>query len=367
MPKKDRNSEYYIFDKESVNDAARILKAASPERGIILVLGNRIDPVDIPDFVGFRNRIQSETTQVIDRSQTQRRYFEYTERIRLITNNYLPHRNLVCIMRLVRKGIVKAIITTNYDYKISSTFQRYGQAYQCVRNPCMSKKDIQSCIWDRDGYYSRDTIRQNCIPLWKIHGDIGFVRIDGCNHIFALPKFIIRDAELSSWDQFICCHYAICKHSGTQYRDPSLLTEHIATGYRHHIDYGTDRHLFISESKAAQQALLEHAKQGGDVFVIGLSFQPIFLEELTPTLVEVAMRKRLVYIMSSKDVLKPSDSDLYYDLQRKSIDFALVNEINSEGALHESLKLILGKVGERGIDREYESWIKGGKWWLPKR
>lgn len=355
-----------IYHVESVEYAADILRGASADPGVILILGNRVNPIEIPDFISYRSKIQSEERKRIRLPEAQRRYFAYLEHARLVSSNVIPHYNLICILRLIKRGIVKAIITTNYDNFIPSVLLRYGGVYKSILNPCIVNTQKQSADWNYDGYYSDSNVPTNGIPLWKIHGDLGFVRMDQCDHIFALPKFSIEKISRLESIQPCCCHFAVLQEDGNQYStDVYLAREHIATEYQHHIDYGLDRRFFHRELGTARDQLIEHCEKEGAVFIIGLSFNPRFREELSSILAKVSGNAPLIYIMSSRNKLKASDSDLLFELQKAGRNYTLVNEVNRKGSLDIALIEILERIGEKAIFREYKSWENGGKWWIP--
>ena len=364
MPKTNQKKTYRIDTEASLKEAVDILRAASPDLGIVIVTGNKLCPVDIPDFTSFSSRIQGREHKSIPLEERERRYFEFLERVRLVTTNYFPAGyGYVCLMRLVHRDIVRAIITTNYDQYLSAVLWRHGRGNMYIHNPCRSKTDRKLGEWDKDGYYSASELPKNGTPVWTIHGSLAFVRMH-CGHVFALPKFFVQRANLSKDTQLISCHSAVLKKKGW-YRDPTLAREHPSSAYQHHIDYGTDRGLFETESGVAKQLLLSHSERGGAVFVVGLSFSPRFKEDLTPTLLETAKKSPLVYIISSKkEPLTPNDSELYYELERQKTSFTLVNEISDDGALHEALVQITTRAGETGIEKEYENWKNSGRWWI---
>jgi hypothetical protein len=291
--------------------------------------------------------------------EIEKKYFAYLERQRLYTNNFIPHRNLLCLMRLVRKGIIKAIITTNYDRYVMATFLRYGQPFKCVLNPLLSGDEN----WNSDGYYSAKP-SANEIPLWKIHGDLGFVRMDDCCHIFRLPSFVIDRVVLNNSSSPICCHNSIYKENGDRFRDPSLTREHPSISYQHHIDFDSSRDIFQKESRAALKQLDGHLKKGGLVLVLGMSFNPVFTEELVLILSKPHRTAPLVYVVASQKKITFSENELLSKLNDAHEDYILVNEINSDKRIDHALIEILKRSGETDIEKEYQKWITEKKWWV---
>jgi hypothetical protein len=354
-----------IRSDDTLQAAAKALADASADRQIILILGNGISPVDILDFPTFRSRQQSRAGKMLKHDELEDQYFRFLEMVRLKTSCYLPHENLLYIMRLVRKGIVKAIITTNYDRVLVSVFLRHGSGYTCVSNPCLSSGATTPQEWDCDGYYSSRRLPTRAIPLWKIHGDIGFVRMDACAHVLALPRFVVREYGPSDISEPSSFHTSVFRADGSDYPEPRLKLDHACRRYRHYVDFQSKRDLFRKESEAAQKQLLSHAAKGGAVFVMGMSFNPVFKEELASVLAKVATTAPLFYIVASKD--RPFDlsrSELLQELMRGSLPFYLINEVNGTGVIDEALEEILTRAGESNLHDEYESWKKGGQWWL---
>lgn len=365
MVSKGYREQYEIHDKKTLEAAAATLSNASSEKGVIVILGNQACPVDIPDYDTYRKQIQSNCSQQLDISEVKQRYFAYLELQRLVTHNFIPNNcNLVCLLRLVRREIVKAIITTNYDGYISAAFSRYGQPYKCVMNPCMQQMESEGIDWDHDGYYSTINSPSTEIPLWKIHGDLRFVRMDECGHICSLPSFIINKIAPIQSSQPCSCHFAVFKEDGSQYWDPSLAREHPATSYQHHIDYGANRLLFQRESRAAKDQLVDHCSNYGILLIVGLRFNPRFPEDLTSILAKAPAEVPLIFVVASKQKIQASNSELLFRLQEINRDFILVNEVNDNQEIEHSLKGILMRMGEVDIDNEYKCWEDEGKWWV---
>jgi hypothetical protein len=109
---------------------------------------------------------------------------------------------------------------------------------------------------------------------------------------------------------------------------------------------------------------LKHAKKGGAIFVIGLTFDPMYPEDLTTALLQASHHVPLVYILASSEPVKYSDNDLLWKLRSKRRDFWLVNEENDQNTIDDALLEVLVRSGEKNIMREYDAWKKEGKWWL---
>jgi hypothetical protein len=352
-----------IYDLNSLNSAAKIISDISPDLGIILILGNQVCPVDIPNLYQFRSKIYKKEGRRVADAELEERYFTYLESARLETSCALPNRNILCLMRLVRKGLVKAVITTNYDCYIRSAFLRYGGPYQCILNPCIPSQDKYTC-WDCNGYWSSSRRAKKSIPLWKIHGDLGFVRMTECGHIFALPNFVIRRAHRLPNGNRDICHFSVFKEDGSKYPDPSLTDEHPTNSYQHHIDYliSRDNH-FMKESSAAKQQLLSHARAGGAIFIIGLSCSPKFKEDLVPILSRANKVAPIVYILASEERIESSNNELLFEFERQGRSFELINEVTSDRTIHDAVEEVLIRAGEKNIDAEWHTWQNEGKWW----
>jgi len=353
-----------IYNDNSLDAAADIINRISPDLGIILILGNQVCPVDIPTLYGFRSRIYEREGRYVSGSELEERYFNYLETARLETSCALPNRNILCLMRLVRRGLVKAIITTNFDCYIRSAFLRYGAAHKCVLNPCIPRTDRHSC-WDSNGYWSSNRRSRSTIPLWTIHGDLGFVRMIPCDHIFALPDFVVRHADcVPNGNRREICHFSVFKEDGSTYPDPSLTEEHPVVSYKHHVDYFLNRHNFLEESRAAAGQLLAHAGAGGVIFIIGLTFSPKFKEDLVPILLRANGNAPIIYIVASEERLEFPNNELLFELERQGRDFLLINEVAEDRTIHDSVEEILDRAGlGNGIDAEWQTWQNEGKWW----
>lgn len=202
-------------------------------------------------------------------TEAEKRYFRFLEVSRIETSANIPNRNMLCLMRLVRKGKVKAIITTNYDCHVKACFDRYGGEYGCILNPCIEEEQLNQ-IWNNDGYLSPRKIANKSIPIWKIHGDLQFVRMIDCSHIFSLPKFLI-DVGIFPTNPIEHGHLAVFTPDGRMFSDLSLSGPCSVVEYKHHTDYNFARDVFWREMEAASEELLSHLQMGGSVFVVGLT------------------------------------------------------------------------------------------------
>lgn len=353
-----------IYDEDSLTTASRLIHEASPEKRIIFIFGNQICPVQIPTLDTFHTQISEKERRFVDKSEAEDRYFDFLEASRMETSSYLPNRNMLCLMRLVRKGKVKSIITTNYDCYIKASFDRYGGTYTSVLNPCIKTSELRN-TWDKDGYWSQKNIVERSIPLWKIHGDLGFVRMVDCNHIFALPKFRIKKAKFPI-DQTENGHFPIFKKNGRRFPDPSLSESHGILKYKHHTDYLISRDVFKTEMDAASQELKTHLRADGTVFIVGLTCGFRFTEDIVPVLSRINISKPIIYVLTSKKRVKPGDNELIYELQRHHVPFRVVNEINNKDEIVISFEEITKRAGESGIGSEWRRWMNEGKWWVNK-
>lgn len=351
-----------ICNEHSLNIAAEILSKVTPESGIILILGNQVSPVPIMTFRKFRSELSEGNDILVEYQEAQDRYFDFLESFRLRTSTVLPHRNMVSIMRLVQKGIVKAVITTNYDCHIRSVFTRYGGSYRCTINPCIPNEEIDH-TWDCDGYWSSDRLDIKEIPLWKIHGDLAFVRMASCAHVFRLPQFRVGHFRQNDVDQAYQCHLPVFTKGGGLFPDPSLYIEHPTGRYEHHIDFLVTRNLFSEEVRAAKQQLLAHADAGGAIFIFGLTAPSRFPEDLVPVISKTNRRVPIVYVLASKEPVKSPRNELLLELSKRGREFTLVNEITTDNTLHDAIEEIVTRSGETGIDSEWQDWKTQGKWW----
>lgn len=360
-----RKKSYTIYTEESIKEAVNILNDIAPKRGLILILGNQICPVPIYDFDRYREIIQSKRGKPLNPFELDKKWFSHIELQRLISANFLPeNENFVCILRLVRRNIVRAIITTNYDGYLEAAFLRYGDTYKCIRNPCMSALISQGIEWNSDGYYSKLSGSESDIPLWKIHGDFGFVRIDRCNHICRLPAFRIEKIRAPKASEPFLCHFTELKEDGSQYGGDSFLgRNHPGPCYQHNIDFGVSRLLFHPEASEAKKQLIDHCAAGGVILILGLTFNPKFPEDLTDVLARTSQDVPLIYAVASETKIKTRQSELLFKLENSNRDFVLLNECNEDKLLNNVLLEILFRLGETDIDEEYAEWVKGDKYW----
>ena len=348
-----------IYDEDSLVEAGDIIQ----KHRLILIIGNQIDPVPLNDFISLRDRIYCKTGHRLPPDQVESLLFMEYEGIRLVTNNVLPHYNYLCLLRLIKRNAVSAIITTNYDNYLNSALFRYGSPFKGIRNPCISVGK-----WCCDGYYSQLTYSANEMPIWKIHGDLGFVRMVDCGHIFALPQFMIERPYVNQNrpDAPACCHFIVLHADGNRFSyDPNLSREHPSFRYKHHIDFGSSReNLFPREKDAACAHLLQHCDQGGAVFIIGMRFNPDFGEDLTDILLDLPTKTPIIYLLASKrKVIKTGYSELLDGLRDSNRPHIFINEVNKKGKIDRALLDLLDRIGETEINAEYTSWKKENKWW----
>jgi hypothetical protein len=263
---------------------------------------------------------------------------------------------------------VNAIITTNFDNYLNSALFRYGSPFKGVMNPCIPVSNGIAQKWCCDGYYS-PVVSSACeVPIWKIHGDLGFVRMVDCSHIFALPKFIIERPRVNQNrpDDPGCCHFITLQADGSQFKyDPSLSREHYSFRYRHHIDFGASRDIFLPEMEAASEQLLQHCNQGGGVFIIGMKFNPDYGEDLTDILLDLPKETPIIYLVASKKrQIRTGDSELLDGLIEGRRSHILINEVTETGAIDEGLLRLMDEIGETGINEEYNLWIRRKRWWI---
>jgi len=201
------------------------------------------------------------------------------------------------------------------------------------------------------------------IPLWKIHGDLAFVRMALCSHVFGLPQFRVRHFHQNDVDHAYQCHLPVFTKGGGLFPDPSLCDEHSTDRYEHHIDYHVTRNLFREEMGAAKQQLLAHADAGGAIFIFGLTATSRYPEDLVPVISKTNRRAPIVYVLASKERVKSPRNELLLQLGRRGREFTLVNEITTDNTLHDAVEEIVTRSGETGIGSEWHDWKTQGKWW----
>ncbi len=230
-----------LFPVDCLDEAARILSSAEPSHPIDIVVGNKIAPVPLEARFTFFERTLP--LHNLDTAVVEKLYWNHLEYYRLRTSNGLPNINYLCLAALIRRGVVSSVITTNYDIYLQSV-ERRDPSFRFHLNPCLRPEDTG---WDSDGYYSRwpwgwppTTIRDGDgrlhVPLWKVHGDLGFVRWAHCDHRFGLPDFAVGRPPLTDderrrfWEGGVhCLHGLALTKDGEHYHDDATMRRMLGT------------------------------------------------------------------------------------------------------------------------------------------
>ena len=352
-----------IHSADSMCEAAQVIR----DFPLILIVGNQVHPVPLDDYRSLLEKLRREAGKPLTQDDLEPTLFRQYERFRLITSNGLPHYNYVCLLRLITRMQVRAVVTTNFDNYLSAVLSRYGESVKGIMNPCIPKIDGTTREWCCDGYYSPLTSSPSEVPIWKIHGDLGFARMIDCTHVFALPKFTIEPPVMRRGepDCPTCCHFIVLREDGSRFKSEAKLSlVHPSYYYKHNIDFWFSDGLFYRERDAAARQLHDHCEGGGAVFVVGMKFNPKFGEDLLDILLDLPRSTPIIYLVASKGrEITGRDSDLLDGLASSHRAYILINEVNDTGAIEDGLVDLLHAAGEEGIDAEYTKWRNDNKWW----
>jgi hypothetical protein len=328
-----------------------------------VIIGDGISSVDLPDYTRYRRR---EGFRARDRAGLDA-YWNKLETHRLVTGNVLPHINYLCVNRLLERKMARHLITTNYDCYIQSILRRRWNQSDWSLNPCVRERG-EPATWHGERYYNFRPDRLS-ISLWKIHGDLEYARMS-CDHVFRLPQFIVsrfdtesRHIRVLTGSGIDSLHNAL-HPEGLNFADRSLLDDHVVDGYEHHTDYGVARDILFQRER--QAAIREIRKTKTAVLVIGLSMRPKNREDLVDALVEASRRQvPIIFVMPTLNrPLEDGDSALLQRLHADGLDCILINEVSQDGELHESLVMLLERLGEHDLWGEYKEWVRSHDWWL---
>lgn len=330
--------------------------------------------VDIPPLSLYRRRQLAKGRRIKpSQADLERDYWDYLETIRLSTGNLLPHINYLCLVRLIQLGLVRNVITTNYDRYLQAVLDREMPG-SWVLNPC-PRRPGEPRLWDGDGYLTSTNARP-LVSLWKVHGDLGFAKMDGCGHILKLPRFLIghytgqRNLRKLGIDSL---HDALTPEAH-EIADPSAWGPCSVEKYDRHLDYGRDRNLFTRERQAAIDTLMRGSKD--TLLVVGLNMRPKYPEDLVDAILEVAHSGReVIYLLASKKRLTPQDSALLDRMEKAELLLTTINEVAKDAAIEVSFVGLLDQMAQLrpGLSQlrkaklyaDYDEWKEGGRWWVP--
>lgn len=368
-------SDHELLPYRCIEDAADILAAATQARPIDVVIGDRIARVPLRARSVFASSLK-----ITSQSRINARYWDFVEYYRLRTANALPHINYAALAVLLNRGLVSSVTTTNYDQYLQSISRR-SEVFRFMMNPCLSPGDES---WDNDGYYGRwpknevppAAFKQASgtwlVPLWKIHGDLGYVRWSPCDHRFRLPDFAVSrppltDAQRKRFNKagLYCLHTLPLAMDGALYAevDATMRRNHDVLDAWHHTDFDSDRQIFEREGTAAQNALRAGAGTRSAILVIGLATQDANPEEIIPALVEAARQAPLIYVIPSESPVSPNSNLLLLELSKRGIPHQVINEVSEDGNLTLALPKLLTTIGALDAIAEYKGWLDSRKWW----
>jgi hypothetical protein len=176
-----------------------LLKTAqSDNKRLDVIIGDGIDPMkEIHDAckasyadVDHRNRNR---IYELD-SESWKKY----EHVRHYTTNVRPSPSYDFVLHLARKGILRSIITTNYDTTLDSMFNIFktDMPLPVNLNPILIHNE-----WSHFGYCS-EIVSSTAIDFWKIHGSLSHVFCRGCSTLLKCPDFVIPFGSKSVTDRY---------------------------------------------------------------------------------------------------------------------------------------------------------------------
>jgi len=160
------------------------------------------------------------------------------EHIRHYTTNARPIPSYEFIFYLVRSGIVRSIITTNYDMTLDTIFQKLSRDIRVVvkKNPILLPGE-----WDYNGYCSQHISAPTEVAFWKIHGSLSHFYCRGCKTLLKSPDFVVPFGAANITDRYnhpithsylpgntSCCPISVA---------PSSISGSICGHYVHAIDW----------------------------------------------------------------------------------------------------------------------------------
>lgn len=209
---------------------------------------------------------------------------------RFFTSNCCPGFFYFVLAHLVRRGAVRAVVTTNYDQFVNSLSAKTD--LPLALNPIGGAA--------RDGYYS--TRRNGKTAFWKIHGTLGHVAFRNCSspwpHLFATPSFLMGFSTRAVRDRY----NLRVLHDYVQSQRPCPSYSHDTdTGHYFHF---TDNAYLASSGTADRRAFrreiagaIRDIEKSEGVLAVG--FRGAAGEELNQALQEHARRRSLFLFMTT--------------------------------------------------------------------
>jgi hypothetical protein len=221
------------------------------------------------------------------------RLFEYA---RYYTANALPTFAHACIFQMIKDGLCRDLITTNYDLFFDAIWEKYPEL-GVKQNPVCNQGDYH---WD--GYYSYKKHPRGKPRYWKIHGSLSHIVFQGRNpsvkpQIHRLPRFACstNQPDLAKYYGDKCLApfmgFETSQYRLTKFTHPYLLQSQ----FEPFIDwtFGNKRSLFDCETRSASR-ILKDEKNVAAIVIIGFRgyyndadiIDP-WNEELVPVLTKV--------------------------------------------------------------------------------
>jgi len=299
-----------------LGDAARIVDdlyaekrrtGRSPRKKLVVIVGNGIRRIaNILNDDSVKQEARKRRIRFRSRAfqEFKWRLFEYA---RYYTAYSLPTLGHAVIHRLVKDGICRDVITTNYDLCFDAIWSKYPNL-GVHTNPVLAPDEYN---WD--GYYSPANIPALAPRYWKIHGSLDYVvfreRIRGPRlQIHRLPRFPISSNQpdlakafkLNGLAPFL--GYESSCHPATAIGAPS----HLEPTFVPFIDWTFDniRDLFDREISAVK-AIIQNTNEVAAVLLVGfrgyynnLDSSDPWNEELVPVLDDLQSKGNIPLLMA---------------------------------------------------------------------
>lgn len=245
-----------------------------------------------------RSRLRLPAGRDLTKKQEARARWCQYEFARFFTTNVIPPLGYFGLYHLSRIGLVRSIITTNYDLYFNAIAERTDAPWSL--NPILSRGQYS---WDN--YYGRRSSASSRVPVLKIHGSLSHATFTCCSstecaHIFRLPGFPIYNDVAPINARFgVRQNHDHLGHVGYSDRPRSLAGRERCLA-SHYLDWAFDnkRDAFAKEIDAARREL---SYSSGPVVLLGFtgffdrtSANP-WNEELVPLIEELHRKGRPIF------------------------------------------------------------------------
>ena len=154
--------------------------------------------------------------------KTRPEYWKTLERLRLrpmAPGHIFPKEAIYIGLLTSKTKMVDPIVTTTYDDNLNRVLTRLGAKF--IQNPCLTDP------WQKKqyhGYKSLESEKKGKISIWKIHGDVRYIRFSRCDQL----KRLRQKFEVFCPPGGICHIANVGEHSDEPFyhhvRDPEKTT-----------------------------------------------------------------------------------------------------------------------------------------------